>query len=172
MIIHSLVFVRRVLFCTLSYFIRHIVPLKMDLTEGSETSAKLNLTPWRHPKEHIHDTLFRLYGRSLVVPGTGGYIAPISTRNYPLFPRVGDVVFAHFSTARMPICLFLIHFYCGAPWRYIPSVTGLDWGTQWLRHCATIRKVAGSNPDGVIGIFHWHNPSGRCMALELTQPLT
>jgi hypothetical protein len=29
--------------------------LKMDLTEGSETSAKLNLTPWRHPKEHIQN---------------------------------------------------------------------------------------------------------------------
>jgi hypothetical protein len=28
----------------------------MDLTEGSETSAKLNLTPWRHPIEHIHDS--------------------------------------------------------------------------------------------------------------------
>ena len=25
---------------------------------------------------------------------------------------------------------------------------------QWLRHCATNRKVAGSIPDGVIGIFH------------------
>jgi hypothetical protein len=39
----------------LTDFIRHIEPLKMDLTDGSETSAKLNLTPWRHPKEHIHD---------------------------------------------------------------------------------------------------------------------
>jgi hypothetical protein len=29
---------------------------------------------------------------------------------------------------------------------------------QWLRHCATNRKVAGSIPDGV-RIFHWHNPS-------------
>jgi len=28
-----------------------------------------------------------------------------------------------------------------------------------------------SIPDGVIGIFHWHNPSGRTMALGLTQPL-
>jgi hypothetical protein len=44
--------------------------------------------------------------------------------------------------------------------------------SQWLRHCATNRKVAGSNPDGVIGIFHWHNPSGRTMALRSTQPLT
>ena len=25
---------------------------------------------------------------------------------------------------------------------------------QWLRHCATNWKVAGSIPDGVIGIFH------------------
>ena len=25
---------------------------------------------------------------------------------------------------------------------------------QWLRCCATSRKVAGSIPDGVIGIFH------------------
>jgi hypothetical protein len=25
---------------------------------------------------------------------------------------------------------------------------------QWLRHCATNQKVAGSIPDGVIGIFH------------------
>jgi len=32
-----------------------------------------------------------------------------------------------------------------------------SWGTavaQWLRCCATNRKVAGSIPDGVIGIFH------------------
>jgi hypothetical protein len=25
---------------------------------------------------------------------------------------------------------------------------------SWLRHCATSRKVAGSIPYGVIGIFH------------------
>jgi len=27
---------------------------------------------------------------------------------------------------------------------------------QWLRCCATNRKVAGSIQAGVIGIFHWH----------------
>jgi hypothetical protein len=27
---------------------------------------------------------------------------------------------------------------------------------QWLRYCATNRKVAGSIPGGVIGIFHWN----------------
>ena len=28
---------------------------------------------------------------------------------------------------------------------------------QWLRCCATNRKVASSIPDGVIGIFHWES---------------
>jgi len=48
------------------------------------------------------------------------------------------------------------------------------WGTavaQWLRCCATTRKVAGAITDGIIGIFHWHNPSDRTMALGSTQSL-
>jgi hypothetical protein len=43
---------------------------------------------------------------------------------------------------------------------------------QWLRHCTTYRKVAGSIPDCVIEIFHWHNPSGLTTDLGSTQPLT
>jgi hypothetical protein len=39
---------------------------------------------------------------------------------------------------------------------YVPT-GGTAWGS-WSRYCATSRKVAGSIPDGVIGIFHWHNP--------------
>ena len=49
------------------------------------------------------------------------------------------------------------------------------WGTRWrswLSHCASSRKVAGSIPHDVTGIFHWHNPSDRTMALGSTQPLT
>jgi hypothetical protein len=52
------------------------------------------------------------------------------------------------------------------------------WGggcTRWcsyLKHCATSRKVAGLIPHGVNGIFYWHNPSGRTMALGSTQALT
>jgi hypothetical protein len=34
------------------------------------------------------------------------------------------------------------------------------------------RKVAGSIPDGVTGIFYWHNPSGRTMFLGLTYSVT
>jgi hypothetical protein len=47
---------------------------------------------------------------------------------------------------------------------------GTRW-RSWLKHSATSLNVAGSIPDVVIGIFHWHNPSGRAMALGLTQPL-
>jgi len=43
---------------------------------------------------------------------------------------------------------------------------------SWLRHSATGRKVAGSIPDNVIGVYHWHNPSGRTMAGGSTPPLT
>ena len=43
---------------------------------------------------------------------------------------------------------------------------------QWLRRCAINRKVVGSISDGVIGIFHSHNPSDRTMGLGSTQPLT
>jgi hypothetical protein len=41
---------------------------------------------------------------------------------------------------------------------YLNIVLDAVWGplmvAQWLRYCATNRKVAGSIPDGVIGIFH------------------
>jgi len=38
-----------------------------------------------------------------------------------------------------------------------------------MKHSAISRKVTGLIPDGVIGIFHLHNPFGCTMALELTQ---
>jgi hypothetical protein len=43
---------------------------------------------------------------------------------------------------------------------------------SWLRHYATRRKVAGSIPDEVIGLFNWYKLSSRNMALGSTQPLT
>ena len=60
-------------------------------------------------------------------------------------------------------------------WSVGVQLCGLTSGTavaQWLRCCATNRKVAGSIPDGVIGIFHWRNPSDCTMAQGSTQPLT
>jgi hypothetical protein len=34
---------------------------------------------------------------------------------------------------------------------------------NWLRHCATSRKVAGWIPDGVTETLQWLNPPGRTM---------
>ena len=38
--------------------------------------------------------------------------------------------------------------------------TGGTWWRSWLGHRPISQKVVGSIPNGVIGIFHWHNPSG------------
>ena len=51
-------------------------------------------------------------------------------------------------------------------------ITGSTRWRSWLRHCATSRKLAVSIPDSVTEIFQLHYPSGRTMALGLTQPLT
>jgi hypothetical protein len=42
---------------------------------------------------------------------------------------------------------------------------------SWLRRYVTSRKVAGSIPDYIIGVFNWSNPSSRSMSLGSTQPL-
>ena len=44
--------------------------------------------------------------------------------------------------------------------------------SSWFWHCATRPKVAGSIPEGFVGIFHWHDASGRTMGLGFIQPLT
>ena len=78
----------------------------------------------------------------------------------------------------VPVVLYRIIKYIGTPPTILHDYNALHFyilGTmvaQWLRCCATNRKVAGSIPDGVIGIFHWHNPSDRTVALGSTQPLT
>ena len=42
--------------------VNYIQPLKIELTEGSETSANHNLPPGRYPKEHIQ---YSRHGESL-----------------------------------------------------------------------------------------------------------
>jgi hypothetical protein len=47
-------------------------------------------------------------------------------------------------------------------------------GTRWRSDWGTALQTGSSGesiPDGVIGIFHWHNPSGRTMTLGSSQPL-
>jgi hypothetical protein len=57
----------------------------------------------------------------------------------------------------------------------INSVIHIRRGTllcSWLRHFATSRKVAGSNPDETIGVFNLPNPSSSTTTLGSTPPLT
>ena len=57
------------------------------------------------------------------------------------------------SQTQVPHCFF--RYYRCLLWK-----SGHLW-RRWLRPCATSRKVAGSIPDRVIGIFRWHNSSGH-----------
>ena len=41
--------------------------------------------------------------------------------------------------------------YTNFAWTY--SISSTRW-LSWLRHCATSRKVSGSDSDGIIGIFN------------------
>jgi len=42
----------------------------------------------------------------------------------------------------------------GKKWFRHPLDSGGTRWRRWLRYCATSRKIAGSIPDGVTGIFH------------------
>ena len=48
--------------CFFSHLTDYIQPLKMELTQASETSANYNLTPGKYPKEHIQ---YSNHGKSL-----------------------------------------------------------------------------------------------------------
>ena len=57
-------------------------------------------------------------------------------------------------------------------WYFLMGFTVTNLHFTLSQKFGTNRKVAGSIPDGVIWIFHWHNPSYRTIALGSTQPLT
>ena len=63
--------------CFLSHLILYTQLLKMELIQGSETSANYNLTPGKYPKEHIQESV--LFPRNV----------PTGCRAHPAsFPRV------------------------------------------------------------------------------------
>jgi hypothetical protein len=66
------------------------------------------------------------------------------------------------------LCFLLRNNFCDGDYTYNYlkhiAIRGRRW-RSWFRHCTTSRKVAGSIPDEVIGIFHLLNSSDRTMAL-------
>jgi hypothetical protein len=123
---------------------------------------------------HIPQKLITLYGAITQRIITRLYssiktLYPIHQSPWNLYPEF-CIVFLY--------CIFLLFilktvFHC-CIWQVHPNAggrVGTRW-RSWLRHCATSRKVTGSIPSGVNEILHWHNFSGKTMALGLTQPLT
>jgi len=110
-----------------------------------------------------------LYGKSVSLQNQTVYTTLITTNDF------SNKIFKIFSWYSYYIYIWatLVYLHVSANLRDIVRST-----TKYLQevttttHCATSRKVAGSIPDGVIGIFHLHNPSGRTMSLGLTQLLT
>jgi hypothetical protein len=87
---------------------------------------------------------------------------PLKLRSRSQNPKQGFLPSSNiFPFTRLHLfCFYFRQFLRGTRWR------------SWLRHYATSRKVAGSIPDGVTGIFLWLYSSGRFVALGSTQPLT
>jgi hypothetical protein len=109
-------------------------------------------------------------GSSKLLCSTGIYVSI----NTALFHRTLKILYAFFCVIRRILNFVCYHFrtLCVFHLHRHEGYEGMKHAVaQWLRHCATNWKVAGSIPDGVIGIFHWHDPSGHTMALGLTQPL-
>ena len=66
-----------------------------------------------------------------------------------------QAVFRPSSGAYKTVCeaLGIVTLSCCLPLVYV-GCSNPSTSAQWLRYCATIRKVAGSIPACVIGIFH------------------
>ena len=68
----------------------------------------------------------------------------------------GPLVSSHSTLCKARSCQKYSMTLCSAPYIAILTVPCYCEGTRWcswLRHCATSRKVEGSIPHGVIGIF-------------------
>jgi hypothetical protein len=123
-------------------------------TADAHTSTASNLLNWRpHPPADLNGLVRFAERRNLV-----------SARVPSHFKR--SLPFSLLIWMEEQWNLFSIRIYGGT------SKKRGTWWCSWLRHCATSRKVAGWSPDVIGFFFHWHNPSGRTVALGLTQPLT
>jgi hypothetical protein len=71
-----------------------------------------------------------------------------------------DIRLLPYSTGK---CCHLLWFF---------GLFGFQFNINFTWDTPTSWKVAGSIPDDVIEVFHWHKYSGPTMALGLTEPLT
>jgi hypothetical protein len=105
---------------------------------------------------------------------TNSNLSTVTSQTSPLHATANHIYVLIFRQFLNVLCFSfndsIIYFYSHCSYIYFFVCVATRW-RGWLRNCAASQKVAGSIPDGVIRIFHGHNPFDRTMALGLTQPL-
>jgi len=104
----------------------------------------------------LHWTSCTLFNFLPTVPAT--YIKPNNTTTVNELPRICHQT-AVTSTTPQTLA------WSDVKDQSVSYIVLLIWGTRWP-------SCLKSTPDSVFGIFHWHNPSSRTIALGLTQHLT
>ena len=113
------------------------------------------VVPWGHPLWTLGSHL-KLVIINMIWEATRGVVASQLTRL-----TESTAVLRHLVADRWPFLVLAVKSgTCGYAFLFM------------FHMVLTSRKVAGSIPDGVTWISHWHNPSDRTMVLGLTQPLT
>ena len=135
------------------------VELHLHPTSGPHRACNGITLPFYYTLHHVSAVQIsqRQVGAGYTKEYTGREASPYSGTNYKNFIPKNSVMGLQ----------LMLNTFCKT--KYYLRETAV---AQWLRCCATNRKVAGAISDGVIGIFHWHNPSDHTMVLGSTQPLT
>jgi hypothetical protein len=121
--------------------LRHVSFLFHRVLEGSFVSCIFSYSLIITSKTQTHVKVKQSHYRPGQAPRfPGGWSSQISKQ---WAHKSGKVVSHTHRPPSTPQEIFLV----------LISVGDTRWGS-WLRHCATSRKVAGSIPYGIIGIFH------------------
>ena len=124
--------------------------LSLFVTFNSSTHTSLHLG-MQHALRMRHIVICALPGStviSLVISLTARFSKKERSLNTKCLFFPPKIVVRNFHTSKKNSTKIFSLMYMG---------THYLWGTWWsrcLRHCDISRKVAGSIPDGVIGIFH------------------
>jgi hypothetical protein len=149
------------------------LPLKMGLIRCPETSVTTNIGCLTSQTSEDEDYIWMSQGTYLLRLRRGIRWLAWWSGNMQQIMHFGVVKYNSVRGAQISGDSQQLHDLCSLPSiiRVVKSRRRTRWHS-WLRHCATSRKVADSILDSIIGVFNWHNPSGRTMALGSTLPLT
>jgi hypothetical protein len=155
-----------------------------DLHHSLICHEELTLAQWAHWLHHAEQTsqrspLPKLFKKIMwIIIWLNG---SQSSNNSRIIQHLVQEIFNHFQIPSnwLPSLNILNHqkhvkevefIYTG--FQYFRCLCTLGFPTFQQNLCMPTAPQQEKKTDGVIGIFHWHNPSGRTMVLGLIQPLT